>query len=80
MTTAPDKDLHDASTVATKECLIATQKDHNQRTARREAAPPRGRMRKSMTARERMQRKLRTNRGCALYRQRGASVEQCSAR
>ena len=32
-------------------------------------------MRKGMTARERMQRKLRTKRGRALYRQRGASVE-----
>jgi len=32
-------------------------------------------MPKSMTARERMDRKLRTRRGRALYRQRGASVE-----
>ena len=62
---------------ATEECelFIATQKDHKQRAALRQAAPPRGRMRKSMTARERMQRKLRTKRGRALYRQRGASVE-----
>ena len=62
---------------ATEECelFIATQKDHKQRAALRQAAPPRGRMRKSMTARERMQRKLCTKRGRALYRQRGASVE-----
>ena len=62
---------------ATEECelFIATQKDHKQRATLRQAAPPRGRMRKSMTARERMQRKLRTKRGRALYRQRGASVE-----
>lgn len=61
----------------TEECelFIATQKDHKQRAALREAPPPRGRMPKSMTARERMDRKLRTKRGRALYRQRGASVE-----
>ena len=61
----------------TEECelFIATQKDHKQRAALREAPPPRGRMAKSMTARERMDRKLRTKRGRALYRQRGASVE-----
>ena len=57
----------------TEECelFIATQKDHKQRAALREAPAPRGRMPKSMTARERMDRKLRTT----LYRQRGASVE-----
>jgi transposase len=62
---------------ATEECelFIATQKDHKQRADLRETAPPRGRMRKNMTARERMQRKLRTKRGRALYRQRGATVE-----
>jgi transposase len=61
----------------TEECelFIATQKDHKQRAALREALPPRGRMPKSMTARERMDRRLRTKRGRALYRQRGASVE-----
>jgi len=61
----------------TEECelFIATQKDHKQRAALREAPAPRGRMPKSMTARERMDRKLRTRRGRALYRQRGASVE-----
>jgi len=61
----------------TEECelFIATQKDHKQRAALREAPAPRGRMPKSMTARERMDRKLRTRRGRALYRQRGAAVE-----
>jgi transposase len=61
----------------TEECelFIATQKDHKQRAALREAPSPRGRMPKSMTARERMDRKLRTKRGRGLYRQRGASVE-----
>lgn len=57
------------------ELFIATQKDHKQRAALREAPSPRGRMPKSMTARERMDRKLRTRRGRGLYRQRGASVE-----
>ena len=61
----------------TEECelFIATQKDRKQRAALRDAPAPRGRMPKSMTARERMQRKLRTKRGRALYRQRGTSVE-----
>jgi transposase len=61
----------------TEECelFIATQKDRKQRAALRDAPAPRGRMPKSMTARARMDRKLRTKRGRALYRQRGASVE-----
>lgn len=61
----------------TEECelFIATRKDRQQRTALREAPPPRGRMPKGMTARERMERKLRTKRGRSLYRQRGSSVE-----
>ena len=57
------------------ELFIATQKDHAQRTALRDAPPPRGRKPKTMKARERMQRKLHTKRGRARYRQRGASVE-----
>ena len=57
------------------ELIIATQKDHKQRAALRDAPPPRGRMPKHMTARERMDRKLRTKRGRERYRQRGASVE-----
>jgi len=61
----------------TEECelFIATRKDHKQRAALRDAPAPRGRMPKSMTARERMDRKLRTRRGRALYRQRSAAVE-----
>ena len=55
--------------------FIATQKDHAQRAALRDAPPPRGRKPKTMKLRERMQRKLRTKRGRARYRQRGASVE-----
>lgn len=61
----------------TEECalFIATRKDHKQRAALRDAPAPRGRMPKRLTARERMDRKLRTRRGRALYRQRGAAVE-----
>ena len=61
----------------TEECalFIATRKDHKQRAALRDAPAPRGRMPKRLTARERMDRKLRTRCGRALYRQRGAAVE-----
>ena len=61
----------------TEECelLIATRKDREQRAALRDAPPPRGRMPKGLTARERMDRKLRTKRGRGLYRQRGRTVE-----
>ncbi len=62
---------------ATEECelFIATKKDHKQRADLRDAPAPRGRMPKNLSARERMERKLRTKRGRALYRQRGSSVE-----
>src|SRR4051794_8166587 len=61
----------------TEECelFIATRKDRKQRAALRDAPAPRGRMPKSLTARQRMDRKLRTKRGRALYRQRGAAIE-----
>ena len=45
------------------------------RKAMREAPPPRGRMPKTLTARERMDRKLLTKRGRGLYRLRGQTVE-----
>ena len=57
------------------ELFIATQKDHKQRAALRDAPAPRGRIPKTLSARQRMDRKLRTKRGRALYRQRGAAVE-----
>ena len=57
------------------ELIIATQKDHKQRAALRDALPPRGRKPKHMTARECMDRKLRTRHGWDRYRRRGASVE-----
>jgi transposase len=68
-------DANAATETDTCELFIATQKDHAQRAALRDAPPPRGRKPKTMTARERMQRKLRTKRGRARYRQRGTSVE-----
>jgi transposase len=57
------------------ELIIATQKDHKQRAALRGAPSPRGRTSKNMTARQRMDRKLRTRHGRERYRRRGASVE-----
>ena len=61
----------------TEECelFIATRKDREQRAGLRDATPPRGRIPKGLSARGRMERKLRTKRGRRLYRQRGSSVE-----
>jgi hypothetical protein len=64
-----------ASETQACELFIATRKDHKQRAALGDAPPPRGRIPKSMSRRDRMQRKLRTRRGRARYRRRGASVE-----
>ena len=57
------------------ELLIATQKAWQERRAAREQPPPRGRIPGHLSARERMERKLRTKRGRALYRQRSVIVE-----
>jgi hypothetical protein len=61
----------------TEECelFIATRQNRKQRAELRDAASPRGRMPKGLSARQRMQRKLRTKRGRAIYAKRGASVE-----
>ena len=61
----------------TEECelFIATRKDREQRAGLRDATPPRGRIPKGLSSRGRMERKLRTKRGRAIYRRRGASVE-----
>ena len=64
-----------ASQTAECELFIATRQDRKQRAELRDTAPPRGRIPKGLTPRQRMQRKLRTKRGRALYRQRGSSVE-----
>ncbi len=57
------------------ELLVNTTKDWKRRKALREEAPPRGRIPKGMTATERMERKLRTKRGAALYKKRAQTVE-----
>jgi transposase len=57
------------------ELLIATTKDWKQRKALRERGYPRGRTPKRLSLRERMERKLLTQRGRALYKMRGVLVE-----
>lgn len=57
------------------EHLMAIQKDHKQRQAMSAAGYPRGRIPKGMTQRERMERKLLTQRGRALYKRRGQIIE-----
>lgn len=61
----------------TEECelFIATRQDRKQRAELRDTASPRGRMPKGLSARQRMQRKLKTKRGRTIYARRGASVE-----
>lgn len=54
---------------------IPTQKDWKQRKAMREQTPPRGRIPKNMSNRERMERKLLTKKGRKIYKKRGKSVE-----
>lgn len=57
------------------ELLVNTTKDWKRRQALREAPRPRGRIPKRLTATERMERKLLTKRGAALYRKRSQTVE-----
>ena len=57
------------------ELLVNTTKDWKRRKALREEPPPRGRIPKRLTATERMERRLRTQRGAALYRKRAQTVE-----
>ena len=57
------------------ELLIATTKDWKQRKVLRERGCPRGRIPKKLSVRERMERKLLTKRGRALYKMRGILVE-----
>lgn len=54
---------------------IPTQKDWKQRKAMRERPPPRGRIPKKLSQRERMERKLLTKKGKKIYKKRGSSVE-----
>jgi hypothetical protein len=55
--------------------LIATTKDWKQRKLLREKGCPRGRIPKGLSLRDRMERKLLTKRGRALYKLRGVVVE-----
>ena len=57
------------------ELLVAARKDWKQRKAAREAPPPRGRIPKGISVRERMERKLMTKRGRATYKKRSQTVE-----
>lgn len=57
------------------EHLIATKKDWKQRQEAAASSPPRGRIPKGLTLRQRMERKLLTKRGRALYKKRGQTVE-----
>lgn len=57
------------------EPFIATTKDWKRRKALREAGPPRGRIPGSATPKERMERKLLTERGREAYKQRGSTIE-----
>lgn len=56
------------------ELFVNTMKDWKRRKAMREV-PPRGRIPSGLTAVERMERKLRTKRGAALYKKRAKTVE-----
>ncbi len=57
------------------EHLIATKKDWKQRKEAAASSPPQGRIPKSLTLRQRMERKLLTKRGRELYKKRGQTVE-----
>lgn len=57
------------------EHLIATQKDWKQRQVEASSPPPRGRIPHDLSERDRMERKLRTKRGRALYKKRSQMVE-----
>ena len=57
------------------ELLVNTMKDWKRRKVMREGGSVQGRIRRGLTATERMDRKLRTKRGSRLYRKRGQTVE-----
>jgi transposase len=69
-----DKNLTDAS-LDGPELFVATTKDWKQRKAMADAPPPRGRIPKHLSSKERMERKLLTVRGRATYKKRGQTVE-----
>jgi transposase len=55
--------------------LIATRKDWRQRKVAQERPPPRGRIPKDISCRDRMERRLMTKRGRATYKKRSQTVE-----
>ena len=57
------------------ELLLATIKDHKQRRAMKDEVCPRGRIPEEMTVKERMERKLLTKQGKALYKLRSQTIE-----
>jgi len=57
------------------ELYVATEKDWKERKKMREKSPPRGRIPKDATFKERMERKLRTKKGKETYKKRSTSVE-----
>lgn len=69
-----EKNLADASPDG-PELFVATTKDWKQRKALADAPPPRGRIPKNLSLKDRMERKLLTVRGRALYKKRGQTVE-----
>jgi len=70
-----EANLDTCSKLPGPELLIATSKDWKQRKLLREQGCPRGRIPQGLSPRERMERKLLTKRGRALYRMRGILVE-----
>jgi len=70
-----EANVTDCSCTEWPELLIATTKDWKQRKALREKGCPRGRIPKKLGLRERMERKLLTKRGQALYKMRGILVK-----
>lgn len=57
------------------EIIMATKKDWKRRKQMRESSPPRGRIPKSLSATERMERKLMTKRGRLEYKKRSQTIE-----
>ncbi|MDP2659249.1 MAG: IS1182 family transposase [Dehalococcoidia bacterium] len=70
-----EANLDTCSKLPGPELLIATTKDWKQRKLLREQGCPRGRIPQGLSSKERMERKLLTKRGRALYRMRGILVE-----
>jgi len=57
------------------ELFIATDKDWKQREKLRRLPPPRGRIPNNLSLKDRMERKLLTKRGKAIYKMRGCTIE-----